>query len=238
MVSVYVPQENCNLKLVAEVEDTDDATEAVLAVVEDTRKPADEYVAIVGDLEEGDVTTVRQVQTTTWGAAANGRAAVAEKPTKKRGPGRPRKEVVEEEEAPAPKRGRGRPKGSTNKKAASSGGQRGRKATLTEEILEQALEMHNDQGMSMTDIASELGVSSSGYLAKKIRETFGNDALGEVKRGRPRKTEDAPAPKRGRGRPKGSTNKTTTKTRGKASVGRPKASAKKKSPFAAKGEDD
>jgi hypothetical protein len=89
----------------------------------------------------------------------------------------------------------------------------------------------------MTDIAAELGVSSSGYLAKKIRETFGDDALGEVKRGRPRKSESAPAPKRGRGRPRGSKNKSSgTKTRSRVSAGRSRG--KKSSPFASRADED
>jgi len=248
VVTLYAPQENGNLKFLAEVEDADDAAEAVEALLEEQpRIRAEEFVALIGDLEEGIIVTVRQIEQTQtrWSVSANGN-------------GEDEEELEEEEEAPAPRK-RGRPKGSTTKPkrgpgrppkaAAASTGKRGRQATLTEDVLESAVEMHNDQGMTMKEIAEELGVASSGYLAKKIRETFGDDVLGEVKRGRrPNvEAEEAPAPKkrgpgrpkgsitakRGPGRPKGSTNKAKgVKTRTRT------ASAKKRTPFAAKSDED
>lgn len=217
MVTLYTEKENGDLKLVAEVEDTDNPVEAVQAAEEDNpRLKADAFLALVGSTEDGGaLVSVKKQTVSAW--AANG---VFSPDTED-----------EEDEAPAPKRrgrppgsgakkrGPGRPKGSgkkSNSAKSSAGSGRGRKATLTDEVLEEALEAINN-GATVKAVAEELGVSSSGYLAKKIREVFGEDSL-QVTRGRPAAapSEDAPK-KRGPGRPKG----TTTKKRG---PGRPKGS--------------
>jgi len=250
MVTLYTEKENGDLKFLAEVDDVDDPGTAVEALLEDNpRVRADYFVALVGSTEDGVLTTVRQVEETNvrWAVSANGVVVDEEEDEEevpvKRGPGRPRKT-----ETAAPKR-RGRPPGSGKKKAAAtaSTGKRGRQATLTTEVLEEAMELANN-GMTMKDVAAEVGVSSAGYLARKIREEFGDDALGEVKRGRPPAAGKAApaAAKRGRGRPKGSTNAPKAGV-AKRGPGRPKGSGKvagkkkvvaKKSPFASRGDDD
>lgn len=253
MVTLYTQKENGDLKFVAEVEDVDDPGAAVEALLEENpRTRADEFVALVGDVEDGQVVTVRQVEQVTygWGVSGNGNGADEEDeaPAPRRR-GRPKGSTNK------PKRGPGRPKGSTNKaKSAGGGGRRGRQATLTEDVLEEAMNRIND-GETVKAVAADLGVSSSGYLARRIREEFGDDAI-QVTRGRPaaggaapaakpKRGPGRPAGKRGPGRPKGSTNK--VKAAGaKRGPGRPKGSknkvkatsGRKSSPFKARAEED
>ena len=56
--TLYVEQENGNLKLVAEVEDIDNAALAVDALLDETKIREREFVAVIGSLEEGQVTRV------------------------------------------------------------------------------------------------------------------------------------------------------------------------------------
>lgn len=128
-VTFYVPKENGDLKRLEEVEGTDRADLALDALLDEIPKYASHgtFVAVVGDLEDGQVCTLtleddEPVQPRRRIAVSN---AEDEAPAPKRGRGRPAKpkpaaeeveedEGDEEEEPPAPKR-RGRPPGSKNK---------------------------------------------------------------------------------------------------------------------------
>jgi len=230
MVTLYTEQENGNLKFVAEVDELDDPVEAVEAFLEENRSRADEFVAVVGTTENGTVATVRQTEvvSTGWGVSSNGNGDEEDEAPAPKRRGRP---PGTKNKSTGAKRGPGRPKGSTNKKAAAKptgSGRRGRQATLTDEMLEEAAERIND-GETVSAVAEDMGVSSSGYLAKRIRETLGEDAI-QVRRGRRPAEDSEPAekPKR-RGRPPGSKNKTGTAKRGpgrpKGSTNKPKAAA-------------
>ncbi len=43
-------------------------------------------------------------------------------------------------------------------------------------LMERAIKLRKD-GLTMKQIGAELGVKATGYLAKKIKETYGADAL-------------------------------------------------------------
>jgi hypothetical protein len=106
VVTLFTEKENGDLKLVAEVEDTDNPVEAVQAAEEDNpRLKADAFLALVGSTEDGGaLVSVKKQTVESW--AANGVFSPDEDD--------------EEDEAPAPKK-RGRPKGSTNKPAGKRG---------------------------------------------------------------------------------------------------------------------
>lgn len=120
-VILYVAQDSGNLKYIAEVEGTDDAAEALTALLEDRpRLNHESYIAICGTFEDGVVETLTQQEEVrvAWSSSrANGAGVEVEDDD----------EEADEEEAPAPpkRRGPGRPPGSKNKPKAATGARRG-----------------------------------------------------------------------------------------------------------------
>ncbi len=117
--NIYTLKDNGDLKLMAEIEETLEDSEAVELLLENApRTRAEEFIVISGTLDDGVVSTVSQKETVTikWASSRNGGSAETEEvPAPSR---RSRVSVDtddEEEEAPAPKRRRGRPPGSKNK---------------------------------------------------------------------------------------------------------------------------
>lgn len=109
--SVYQPKDNGDLKLLAEIEENVDEGEAVELLLENAPrlKNTEAFVVIVGDLDDGVVSTVSQKETVTIKWSSSRRNGGDD-------------EEQEEQEVPAPKSApkprRGRPPGSGRKPAA------------------------------------------------------------------------------------------------------------------------
>lgn len=143
--NIYTQKDNGDLQLRAEIEEDMDEAEAVKLLLEESpRLRADEFIVMVGDMEDGTVSTVRQQETVTvdWTSSRNGATVATEDEEEDEAE---EDEEEEEEERPKPKNGRrrrasssnddkpakrrpGRPRGSKNrpKAGAASGGSKRR----------------------------------------------------------------------------------------------------------------
>jgi hypothetical protein len=131
-VALYKPDEEGNLLFLAEDDESDNPVMTLdeFLLEADDEDRVELYLALVGDAEddEGAVAVALEVDLdepvgprhAITSSANFGNAEVADKPAPKKR-GRPRKEVVEEEETSTPKR-RGRPPGSKNKPGAKKPG--------------------------------------------------------------------------------------------------------------------
>jgi hypothetical protein len=122
--NVYQQKDNGDLKLLAEIEETVEDSEAVELLLENSpRMKVDEFVVIAGNLSDGLVSTVSQKETVTikWASSRNGGSEEEEVPaprsTRKRAAA---VEEAEEDEAPAPK-----PRSSKRSQARGSGAAKG-----------------------------------------------------------------------------------------------------------------
>lgn len=116
--NIYTLKDNGDLKLMAEIEETLEDSEAVELLLENApRTRAEEFIVISGTLDDGVVSTVSQKETVTikWASSRNGGSAETEEVPAPSRRSRVTVDTDDEEEAPAPKRRRGRPPGSKNK---------------------------------------------------------------------------------------------------------------------------
>lgn len=141
---LYTPKENGDLKLVAEVDGTDNAALALDALLDDNPRLKHEvYVAVTGDLEDGEVVTLtidpedmepvnprRNISVSGPGASGDDEPKAAKAPakraarktTRRKAPAKPAPE--EQEEAKPAKKAPAKRKPAAKKPAAKSSGRK------------------------------------------------------------------------------------------------------------------
>lgn len=123
--NVYQAKDNGDLKLLAEIDEMLEDSEAVELLIENAprMKNVESFVVISGDLDDGVVSTVSQKETVTvkWASSRNGDEEEEVAAPKRRGrAAASANDDDDEDDAPAPKPRRGRPPGSGRKPAAKS----------------------------------------------------------------------------------------------------------------------